>query len=73
MLDRNGLLFKLIFSVILFNPIAGQANDELERYQLHYTSLIEKYLVHSKNSIEDDESAAKKMGVISEIITLIST
>ena len=71
MLDRNGLLFKLIFSVILFNPIAGQANDELERYQLHYTSLIKKYLV--SNAIEDDESAAKKMGIISEIITLTST
>ena len=71
MLDRNGLLFKLIFSVILFNPMAGQANDELERYKLHYATLIKKYLVI--NAIENDESEAKKMGIISEIITLTST
>ena len=71
MLDRNGLLFKLIFSVILFNPIAGQANDELERYKLHYATLIKKYLVI--NAIENDESEVKKMGIISEFITLTST
>ena len=66
MLDQNGTIFKFAFSVVLFSPIDGPDNREIERYRIHYTQAMHRFLLF--NADEDDVLAANNYEIIKELI-----
>ena len=70
MLDGNESIFKFAFSVVLFNPIDGQDNVEIERYRMHYIRVMHKFLLF--NADEDVVLAANNYGIINELMEILS-
>ena len=70
LLDRNETIFKFAFSVVLFNPIDGLDNREIERCRIHYIRVMHRFLLF--NADEDEALAANHYGIINELIDILS-
>ena len=70
MVDRDGTIFKFLFSIILFNSTGETKNAHISTLQLHYTKNLQTYL-ESENT-EKPELAAVRLGTAMEFIARLS-
>ena len=69
--DRGGKTFMFLFAIVLFcTPLGASVNDaQISAHREHFTQRLQRYLIFQANG--DQDLAARRLGKVMELITII--